>query len=342
MTINMVCGVSGITIENEERVKVFLLLHSDHLAPYTMRRSTSTRNLYFPICLPITAIYDNEGTIADVERDITVQCLEQFFGCSFEILWSNITEDWLYRTEKKPEQIQGINDFVSKYGSISVMFVHEDVYDQYASLAPNKYEVSDSETEDFSKSTMKALGFTFIGVDESRERFDQQWDLDDHTVFTDGNYIVSSTGHLVTGIKADKYGYNDRLETLLNRNFSFMDQYPYAYFFVKNKMEQSEEDWFSEILYLNRFHVLSHLETFDPLSEGLYTIEQAGFLLTEWVKFLGFEFVFRNTNGNYLQSCYGSTWVEDKWQVGKTGILISLLQKRLIRHQKEAIELGID
>lgn len=337
MTFNARCGISQTIIEGNEPIKVFFLIPIHRPIPVDgyMKRSQGIYNTHSPICLPINAMYNSlEETIMDIERDETVQCIEKWFDCSFESFFANVRETHTWH-QADAEEVKLVTEFSEKYGAISVMYVHRSLYDGYVESAPNEYNGATIDAWGFTTGMMQTLGFVFDGHSDKAQSV-ERWTLGEKTIEKKGDYLTPSG---IFEIKDDGSEMNISLERVIGQDFSYMSQYPYGHFLIKEKLRTLIEDGPFYLIGKGGFHVWSNLQQFDPLFSRFYDcVEHHDFLMNNWVQQLAFDFVFERTGGQYHPSFRITGYEYDKWQLRKLELMAQLLKSRTEHREKEMLE----
>lgn len=129
---NIECGITKLTIEPGEPVKIFLLLHRKFDSffkneGHAICNWDEITGDFYLMCLPLTATF-GELTMQNIVRDTTVLRLENYFGCSFDKIW-----EWICQREPERIGIDKPQPPTAKLGGfiISTMFVHKAVYDGF-------------------------------------------------------------------------------------------------------------------------------------------------------------------------------------------------------------------
>lgn len=147
------CGISNITITSGDSCVLIPLKKS----------KGEYYSPYLPETLPIFGKYDDYGGIEDIEKNAGTNLLEEFYGCSIEEYCAKLVDEGCYMWV-----LREVYDFMRTY-------VHN----------PGNLDYGDA-------AILNAMGAEYLGVDESKERYTQKWELQGKTLYSDGTWLEGS------------------------------------------------------------------------------------------------------------------------------------------------------
>lgn len=125
-SFNVACSISNLSLSAGTKVVFYPLLPKHFGRGETMLESGKYllyQNCYYePFSLPIKGVYNDYGSIGDIEEDDNTKAIEAFFGISIEKFVRQIGREC-------PEGIEGDGKAVI-YENLSGMFVHRAIFEE--------------------------------------------------------------------------------------------------------------------------------------------------------------------------------------------------------------------
>lgn len=157
------------------------------LEPMSMIVSNEgTCAFYAPRFLPIFGQYNDYGSLENIERDMNVEYIEQYFGLSIEQIMEQVTRNWcgekkvIAKDDWRTEELQ----------SLSGMFEHYEFYKKMV-LHGKKMNAALHELG-FSSDVLERMGFVKTSRKTGVPRFDQCYEHpalgDTYAFYSDGEF----------------------------------------------------------------------------------------------------------------------------------------------------------
>lgn len=170
-SFSVYCGISQIAITERQKC-VLLVLKKD--------MTGETYMPYLAAALPIFGEYADYGDIGNVEEDANTKLIEEHFNCTIEDFCSYFTRGQ-YSPEDRPESVKNSEEMKKwKY-----MFIDREVYDFMSSYADQGWG-GGGHLEFGNPEILKLLGFKFVKEDPNEERYNQEWERNGKTLYSDG------------------------------------------------------------------------------------------------------------------------------------------------------------
>ncbi len=163
------CGVSKITIRAGDKCVLLPIKKSENI--YTP---------YMPAVLPIYGVYNDYGSLEDIEEDENTKFIEVHFKCSIEDFVEYFTSCKESETELVQHQFEANFDEMKDW---DFMFIDREVYDFLSSKCYGEIDV-----EMGNQDLLNYLGFTYIDKIENT-RYCHEWTYEGKTFYSDGRWL---------------------------------------------------------------------------------------------------------------------------------------------------------
>ena len=168
------CGISKIVITSGQEC-VFI--------PLKKSMSESGSRL-IPATLPIFGEYDDYGGMENIIKDENTKLIEEHFDCTIEEFCHYFTRGCVRDDEddfpKKLKEKTEMKDW-------DFMFIDKKVYDFMGNFVSDSYG-GVGQLDFGNHELLIALGFEFVGKDESLKRYDRVYKLGDKLLYSDGTW----------------------------------------------------------------------------------------------------------------------------------------------------------
>lgn len=198
------CLLSGIPITGGDKAVLLPIFPKVHWG-YDCSQKSMTKfgkstlcsndgpNLYFDeLFFPIFGEYDSYGRLENIEKDDNTKILEEFFGLTIEQISTVLTDGRKDEFEAGGTYCESVkildknNKNHMKLLKTSTTWFHRSVYDKLAVSEP----ADDYDRLDLGEhGILVKLGFEYVGIDKSVERFNKLYRKDTFEIHSDGTWV---------------------------------------------------------------------------------------------------------------------------------------------------------
>lgn len=138
---------------------------------------------------PIKGIYDDYGTISDLEKNEHTRLLEEYYGLTLEQIVAVLTDG--RKDIALKDEYSSANQILDKNNprhmqliSYSITWIHGDLYEKLAAIKDGNIYCGNH-------NLLLDLGFTYQGIDSNRQRYNKLYTKGNYSIYSDGTWLHS-------------------------------------------------------------------------------------------------------------------------------------------------------
>lgn len=226
------CHLSGVPITGGDKAVLLPILPKSHWGYDCSQKNMSKfglsnlcsndgPNMYFDeCCFPIFGTYDSYGRLEDIQKDDNTSVLEEYFGLSIENIVTVLTDHRKDDFESGSEYCESVK-ILDKNNPLHMMLMkasstwfHGKVFDKLSQL---NVLGEDNSVELGTHGILSTLGFKYIGIDKSENRYKKLYEKDGFTIHSDGTWVNVKGESIFTKWDLQKYckKFNVEIDTTL-------------------------------------------------------------------------------------------------------------------------------
>lgn len=222
------CEISNITIS-----------YNDECVLVPLRENSSLDSNWCCATPPIFGRYNDYGGIEQIEKTIGTKLIEDYFGVSIDDFCTFLIDGVHTYDRDEAKAIEASTEHYDEAKGLRFMWVCRKVWDFMTRYVGGDKGICGILGRD---GVLKELGFTYVG-ENNDTRYNQTWERDGIEFHSDGNWLHTSSGRLIYGLKpSDEFvdGYLSTMVKITDEDVEKFNRYSWNLWRLFGKVKAQE------------------------------------------------------------------------------------------------------